>query len=44
MATAAPYKVGGNDESTRTVAIVDYNSKFTRGIEKKILDFNKKKS
>jgi len=42
MDKATPYKTSEPKGAERTLAIVDYDSKFTVGIEKKVKAFNKK--
>jgi len=42
MADSKPYKTIESPGAKRTLAIVDYGSKFTSGIERKVEDLNKK--
>lgn len=42
MPTATPYKTIEPEGAKRTLAIVDYGSQFTRGIERKVKAFNNK--
>ncbi|MCH8329010.1 MAG: hypothetical protein IIB81_01305 [Nanoarchaeota archaeon] len=42
MEKARPYRTIEHKGATNTVAIVDYDSRFTKGIEAKIRKFNKK--
>ena len=42
MANAVPYKTIEPEEAKRTLAVVDYDSQFTKGIERKVEAFNKK--
>ncbi|MCH8067297.1 MAG: hypothetical protein IIC69_01820 [Nanoarchaeota archaeon] len=41
MAKAKPYRTIETEGAKRTLAIVDYDSQFTGGIERKVEDFNK---
>ena len=41
MAETKPYRVLGDKNAQNTVAIVDYNSQFTKGIERKVMKYNK---
>ena len=41
MPTATPYKTIEHKGAENTLAIIDYNSQFTKGIEKKVKAFNK---
>ena len=42
MDKATPYKTFGPEGAERTLAIVDYDSQFTKGIEGRVRAFNKK--